>query len=87
MSRTHLPVRATVAAGLAVGCAALGTLAGPAFAEPAPQACYGQFIVPFVHSYGGARNASETFFGDAPHAVQTGHEFVVGVCGTGGGSG
>jgi hypothetical protein len=33
-------------------------------------------VASFAQEFGGARNAAEEFFGDNPHAVQTGQRFV-----------
>jgi hypothetical protein len=65
-----------VTAGLAIAVIGLSFTAVPASAEPAPQSCHGQTVASFAHAFGGARNAAEAFFGDNPHAVQTGQRFV-----------
>jgi hypothetical protein len=65
-----------VTAGLAIAAIGLGVSGGPASAEPAPQSCHGQTVKFFVQTFGGARNAAEFFFGDDPHAVQTGQRFI-----------
>ena len=71
-------------ASAALAAVAIGgaIASGPASAAPSPNACYGQTAVSFVQAFGGARNASEAFFGDSPQAVQQGHLAVANICGT-----
>jgi hypothetical protein len=65
-----------VTAALAIGVLGLSFTAVPASAQPAPESCHGQTVKFFVQTFGGARSAAEAFFGDDPHAVQTGQRSI-----------
>jgi hypothetical protein len=66
---------------LGAGALAVGILATPAAAEPAPQACPGELVSFAVQLFDGRRAVAETFFGDYPHAVQDAQSFMEEFCG------
>jgi hypothetical protein len=65
------------AGALAVG----GSLATPAAADPAPQACPGELVSFAVQLFDGRRAVADTFFGDYPRAVQDAQSFMKAFCG------